>query len=418
MGTQRKTARKRLIQAAFQLFSEQGVNATTTRQVADLASVNEVTLFRQFGSKQGLLLAVLKEAEVLAQLESQFGRHASPKQDSEQALHEFMEGYWQTLEQLPELMRSVIGEAGQFSQDSRQALGEGIQQAHRFTTKYLRTIGSTTPSAVPMTEQMASLLTVLLLGYAVLEFTTEFHGLWPDRQSFFTDVVHWLLQPGFVPNQSLTTENLPEKDSPIINDLPAPIVRTILQAARKQGSQDYALVYVLFGAGLTPHEVTSLHRTSAVYDSQQHILQVLNPSRQVPLNQWIMGHRYGSYTSNPLTKWLKSRKDDHLAMFIDQNGDRLTESQVHQCWQTITADLLTPAGVAPGLEQARHTWCVEMLLRGLDNQGLSILTGLSPTAVEPYAQRARERATLERALRLDRQPSHEYGKVDPTTASS
>ena len=65
MTAQRKSARQRLVDAAFQLFSSQGVGATTTRQVADLAEVNEVTLFRQFGSKHGLLAAVMTEAEVL-----------------------------------------------------------------------------------------------------------------------------------------------------------------------------------------------------------------------------------------------------------------------------------------------------------------------------------------------------------------
>jgi AcrR family transcriptional regulator len=41
---------------------------TTTRQIAELAQVNEVTLFRQFGSKQGLLLAVIEDSAVFTHL--------------------------------------------------------------------------------------------------------------------------------------------------------------------------------------------------------------------------------------------------------------------------------------------------------------------------------------------------------------
>ena len=50
--------------------------------------------------------------------------------------------------------------------------------------------------------------------------------------------------------------------------------------------------------------------------------------RQVPVNQWIMGTRYGSYTNNPLTKWLKSRKDNQPAMFIHESGSPMSESQI------------------------------------------------------------------------------------------
>ena len=51
------------------MFSRQGITATTTKEIAEQAGVNEVTLFRQFGSKQGLLLAVLQEAPILENMQ-------------------------------------------------------------------------------------------------------------------------------------------------------------------------------------------------------------------------------------------------------------------------------------------------------------------------------------------------------------
>lgn len=50
----------RILDAAARLFAERGYQATTTRQIADLADVNEVTLFRGFGNKQGVLAAVVE----------------------------------------------------------------------------------------------------------------------------------------------------------------------------------------------------------------------------------------------------------------------------------------------------------------------------------------------------------------------
>jgi AcrR family transcriptional regulator len=47
----------RLLQAAVDLMAERGYHAATTKDIAARAGVNEVTLFRHFGSKQKLLEA-------------------------------------------------------------------------------------------------------------------------------------------------------------------------------------------------------------------------------------------------------------------------------------------------------------------------------------------------------------------------
>src|ERR1035437_4625537 len=50
----------RLVEAAAQLFARQGFKATTTREIAQLADLNEVTLFRYFSRKPDLFLAALE----------------------------------------------------------------------------------------------------------------------------------------------------------------------------------------------------------------------------------------------------------------------------------------------------------------------------------------------------------------------
>lgn len=49
--------RGRILEAAFALFAEKGFSGTTTREIAELAAVNEVTIFRHFHSKEALFQA-------------------------------------------------------------------------------------------------------------------------------------------------------------------------------------------------------------------------------------------------------------------------------------------------------------------------------------------------------------------------
>lgn len=49
-----EAAHERILSAAMDIFSEKGFRTATTREIADKADVNEVTIFRHFGSKEGL----------------------------------------------------------------------------------------------------------------------------------------------------------------------------------------------------------------------------------------------------------------------------------------------------------------------------------------------------------------------------
>lgn len=55
----------RLLEAALEVIAREGYAGATTRQIATEAGVNEVTLFRRFGSKKGLMMAAAEwEAEI------------------------------------------------------------------------------------------------------------------------------------------------------------------------------------------------------------------------------------------------------------------------------------------------------------------------------------------------------------------
>jgi AcrR family transcriptional regulator len=57
MGGELTATEKKALDAAGRLFAERGYKGTTTRAIAALAGVNEVTLFRLFKNKAGILRA-------------------------------------------------------------------------------------------------------------------------------------------------------------------------------------------------------------------------------------------------------------------------------------------------------------------------------------------------------------------------
>lgn len=402
MTSQPVSARQRLIQAALELFTTQGVSATTTRQIAEKAAVNEVTLFRNFGNKHGLLLAVLEESASFTNLGQSLVSRATPPGDVYQALKDYASDTLQALERMPELVRSVVGEADQFPAENRRALGRGVTEANRYVAQYLATViqQGDLHTYLPA-EKLASLLNGMILGYAVIEFTSEFHELWESRDDFLENLVVLFLH-GAMSSEINCLHTTWEK----IADLPAVLVHAILQQAKKSGLQDYAIAYLLFAAGLSVTEIVNLQRNHQIYEPQSHLLQITTPEymRQVPINQWILGKRYGSYTNNPVIKWLKSRKDNQAAMFLNATGQPISESEVLARWQSWTQGVLTLQGIAPEITQAQHTWRVEMLMRGMSLENLSILTGCDRTQLKPYADRAKEKAALEQATRLDQKP--------------
>lgn len=136
MSSQSST-RQRLIQSALQLFITQGISGTTTRQIAEAAEVNEVTLFRHFGSKHGLLLGVLEESTAFQSLGQALNRQNQSAASTEQAFQEYASYCLHALEQVPDLIRSLVGEANQYPADNRLALGKRMTEITQYMAQYL-----------------------------------------------------------------------------------------------------------------------------------------------------------------------------------------------------------------------------------------------------------------------------------------
>ena len=428
MSVSRIPTRQRIVNTALELFASKGITETTTRQIADFAQVNEVTLFRHFGNKHGLLLAVLQECLQkylqLAQVHEPFAGSEmvsdmttpNTQRDLRQFLKDYIQGSLQALETVPELMRSLIGEAGQYPLESRQALAQGINQVNQTIATAIHDvlINSRLQYTLPPIR-LANLLNTCILGYAVITLTSDVQTIWSDRDDFINTLVDM-----FVQEVSQITQARP------IIDIPAETVREIILQAKKCGAEDYAIAYLLFGAGLTALDITRLRLKDYQIQANHGILRIsaaserIEQGRSVPLNQKILGHRYGSATNNPLSAYLKNRqkdskkdfKGDHLkgdfkenidadAMFFSGDRQFLSLAEVEQMWESWTKSSRNLDGSAIAIEQARHTWCLEMLARGIDVDSFCIISGLKPKELQAYQIRLKEKLAIDQAIALD-----------------
>jgi AcrR family transcriptional regulator len=410
MSVPTNPTRQKLIQAALELFAAQGIG-TTTRKIAEHAEVNEVTLFRHFGNKSGLLLAVFEDSEAFRQIGESLVRavSASPQANSQvdQTLRVYASECLHAMKNVSQLICSVVGEADQYPSENRRALGQGLVEVNRQVAQYLEPLAQNQSILQFSPETLVSLMNSLLLGYAIIEFTSDKNPLWESQDDFLDSFVQLFSSVDINALSSADASDWSNK-SQSVSELPANLVHEILRHARKRGSCDYALAYVLFAAGLSPKEIEGLERSHHVSDAHRHLLKAGVARRQVPVNQWILDRRYGSYNANPLTKYLRSRKDSHLALFLGETDQPITVSEIEERWQLwitegVSSEIADPntQKQTPMIAQAQQTWCIDMLLRGVTSENLSILSGWELEKLKPYAERAKELLALEQATRLD-----------------
>ncbi len=98
----------RLLKAAIEVFSTKGYVGATTREIANLAEVSEVTLFRHFQSKEQLLRAVVQD---IMALRTEVAHQAEWTHNLYRDLLHYAQLYDGILEDNQALFRMFIGEA-------------------------------------------------------------------------------------------------------------------------------------------------------------------------------------------------------------------------------------------------------------------------------------------------------------------
>ncbi|HEX7085847.1 MAG TPA: helix-turn-helix domain-containing protein [Vicinamibacterales bacterium] len=140
-------AREQLLQAALKVYAASGFRGATTKRIAHEAGVNEVTLFRHFGSKEALLNEALAWKAEQA-LDCRLPEHPV---DPEAELGEFCLRYHAALWESRDLIRVCMGEITEFPEAIRAACQapNRLAEALEAYLERLRTLGLATGNWLP-----------------------------------------------------------------------------------------------------------------------------------------------------------------------------------------------------------------------------------------------------------------------------
>lgn len=132
-STNTEDTRSRIIQAAIELFSERGYSGATTRAIAERAGVNEVTLFRHFGTKENLIQIIMQQFGGMAVAEEIASRLTG---DYTQDLTIIGSAMMHVLTERNHAVRMAICEAGNFPEIT-QVVADSPRQIRQMLARYL-----------------------------------------------------------------------------------------------------------------------------------------------------------------------------------------------------------------------------------------------------------------------------------------
>ncbi|MFB2920935.1 MULTISPECIES: TetR/AcrR family transcriptional regulator [Aerosakkonema] len=128
--------RDRLLKAAIEVFSTQGYVGATTREIARVAEVSEVTLFRHFQSKEQLLSVV---AQYIAAQTEAFTHQDEWTYDLRRDLLHYAKLHDAMLEKYEALFRMFIGEAHRHPTEATEVLQRSFLPLREKLISYLKT---------------------------------------------------------------------------------------------------------------------------------------------------------------------------------------------------------------------------------------------------------------------------------------
>jgi AcrR family transcriptional regulator len=150
------SVRDQLLQAAARIYAEAGYRGATTRRIATAAGVNEITLFRHFGSKDALIREAIVRAGT-SELPDLLPEHP---RDPARELREWAGTHLTDLRERRALIRTCMGEIAEHpgifpSDNSPTAL------AARALSRYLRRLREIGMAKAPFNEVAAA---AMLMG--------------------------------------------------------------------------------------------------------------------------------------------------------------------------------------------------------------------------------------------------------------
>jgi AcrR family transcriptional regulator len=126
--------RDKLLDAAARVYAEHGYRGATTRRIAQEAGVNEITLFRHFGSKDALILEAVRHCGEPISLPELPEIPVDPQRE----LAEWASQHHATLYERRSLIRTCMGEMAERPEVGLQATEGPVRAAHYLSAYFAR----------------------------------------------------------------------------------------------------------------------------------------------------------------------------------------------------------------------------------------------------------------------------------------
>jgi AcrR family transcriptional regulator len=131
-----KETRPRILDAAMRVFARDGVSGATTREIARVAKVNEVTLFRYFTNKHELLSqAILQSCERFGPIFADASLNSSA--DVRHTVRTYAKAYAKKLQDNEEVVRTFMGELKRHLKLCRRLFVEAAKPGREKFIEYL-----------------------------------------------------------------------------------------------------------------------------------------------------------------------------------------------------------------------------------------------------------------------------------------
>ena len=156
-------SRERILEAASRVYAKHGFRGATTRLIAIEAGVNEVTLFRTFGSKSALLEAVLEQHRGAAGAPSLPDEPVDP-------FTELTAFVFVSLERVREMRPLLVHTMGELDErpEAAEFACRGRHDVHDTITSYIRKLQAKGLAATDTDVDVAAvLLTALVMSDAM-----------------------------------------------------------------------------------------------------------------------------------------------------------------------------------------------------------------------------------------------------------
>jgi AcrR family transcriptional regulator len=162
--------RTRILEAAARVYAEFGYRGATTRRIAHEAGVNEITLFRHFGSKDALIQAALSCAG-----DTPLAGLPEVPVDPERELTDWCRDRFHRMYQSRSLIRKVLGEIEEHPEIAR-FVKHGPRAEHSELQQY---IGRLQARGLAAADVNAGAATAMLLGALFTEAMSR--DIMPER---------------------------------------------------------------------------------------------------------------------------------------------------------------------------------------------------------------------------------------------